>query len=159
MDDQLTPGSFKHTLNYLVEHEIDTSIFREYCNNDATTDWPACDPAMLIRLVLFAHSCDITSSHRIEWVCRQDVVFMVLSTDSQPHFTITLTSSRMHKSVGKLFLQIAMICDQLDLIGKEMLVTDGSRVSFNIVKERSATYQELADKKSLPYQIRLMVIG
>lgn len=34
------------------------------------------------------------------------------------------------------------------------------KVSFNIVgKERSGTHQELADKKSLPYKMRLMVIG
>ena len=67
----------------------------------------------------------------------------------------------MHKSVGKLFLQIAMICDQLDQIGKEMLVVDGGKVSFNIGRERYAPRvgrQEKSpisvhDKKSEPARL------
>ena len=34
--EQLVPGTFEHTLNYLVDHEIDTSIFHEHYNNEQT---------------------------------------------------------------------------------------------------------------------------
>ena len=34
--EQLVSGTFEHTLNYLVDHEIDTSIFHEHYNYDQT---------------------------------------------------------------------------------------------------------------------------
>ena len=73
---------------------------------------------------------------------------MALSADSQPHITtIADFISRMHKPVGELFLQILMVCDQLDLIGKDMFAIDGRKMSSNASKEWSGTHQELRNKK------------
>ena len=44
---QLVSGTFKHTLNYLVDHEIDTSIFHEHYNNEQTGRL-AYDPAIYV---------------------------------------------------------------------------------------------------------------
>ena len=89
----------------------------------------AYDPAMLLKVVLFAYSRGITSSRKIEKACWENVIFMALSADSQPHFTtITDFISRMHRPVGELFLQILMVCDQLDLIGKDMFAIDGRKI-------------------------------
>ena len=41
----------------------------------------------------------------------------------------------MHRPVGELFLQILMVCDQLDLIGKDMFAVDGRKISSNASKE------------------------
>ena len=79
--EQLVPGTFEHTLNYLVDHEIDTSIFHEHYNNEQTGRL-AYDPAMLLKVVLFAYSRGITSSRKIEKACRKNVVFMALLADS-----------------------------------------------------------------------------
>ena len=76
--EQLVPGTFEHTLNYLVDHEIDTSIFHEHYNNEQTGRL-AYDPAMLLKVVLFAYSRGITSSRKIEKACRENLVFMALS--------------------------------------------------------------------------------
>ena len=123
--EQLVPGTFEHTLNYLVNHEIDPSLFHEHYNNDQTGRL-GYDPAMLLKVVLFAYSRGITSSRKIEKACRENVVFMALSADSQPHFTtIADFISRMYRPVGELFLQILMVCDPLDLIGKDMFAIDG----------------------------------
>ena len=112
--EQLVPGTFEHTLNYQVNHEIDTSIFHEHYTNEQTGRL-AYDPAMLLKVVLFAYSRGITSSRKIEKACRENVVFMVLSADSQPHFTtIADFISSMHRPVGELLVQILMVCDQLD---------------------------------------------
>ena len=69
------PGTFEHTLNYLMDHEINTSIFHEHHNNDQTGRL-AYDPAMLLNVVLFAYSRGISSSRKIEKACRENVVFM-----------------------------------------------------------------------------------
>ena len=42
---QIIPGSFEHALNYIVDNEIDTTIFEtRYKNNE--TGAPAYDPAI-----------------------------------------------------------------------------------------------------------------
>ncbi|WP_281647655.1 transposase [Parendozoicomonas sp. Alg238-R29] len=79
--EQLVPGSFEHTLNDLVDHEIDTSIFYDHYNNDDTGRL-AYAPAMLLKVVLFAYSRGITSSRKIEKACRENIVFMALSANS-----------------------------------------------------------------------------
>ncbi len=145
--EQLVPGSFEYTLNYLVDHEIDTSIFHDHYKNDETGRL-AYDPAMLLKVVLFAYSRGMTSSRKIEKACRENIVFMALSADSQPHFTtIADFISRMHKPVGQLFMQVLMVCDQLDLIGKDMFAIDGRKMPSNAGKEWSGTHKELRDKK------------
>ena len=85
-DEQILPGSFEYTLSYLIEHEMDLSVFDDRYRNDETGR-KAYDPALLLKIVLYAYSRGITSSRAIERCCRENVVFMALSADSQPHFT------------------------------------------------------------------------
>ncbi|MBU1086215.1 MAG: transposase, partial [Candidatus Omnitrophica bacterium] len=58
---QIIPGSFEHALNYIVDNEIDTTIFANRYKNDETGA-PAYDPAILLKIVLYAYSRGITSS-------------------------------------------------------------------------------------------------
>jgi hypothetical protein len=59
--DQIQPGTFEHALHYLIEHKLDLSVFDpEYSNDDAGR--PAYDPAVLLKIILFAYSKGITSS-------------------------------------------------------------------------------------------------
>ncbi|MFP5465822.1 MAG: transposase, partial [Gammaproteobacteria bacterium] len=69
--EQILPGTFEHTLSYLIDHELDVSIFDQRYNND-DTGAPAYDPALLLKIVLYAYSRGITSSRRIERCCREN---------------------------------------------------------------------------------------
>jgi hypothetical protein len=85
-DQQVQPGSFEYALCYLVDHELDLSAFHaRYKNDDEGA--PAFNPAVLIKIVLLAYSRGIVSSRRIEAACRENVLFIAVSGDSQPHFT------------------------------------------------------------------------
>ena len=53
--DQLQPGTFEHTIDYLVDNEIDLSVIESRYNND-DTGAPVYDPAVLLKVVLFASS-------------------------------------------------------------------------------------------------------
>jgi len=77
---------FEYTLNYLIDNELDLSIFNERYQND-DTGAPAYDPKILLKIILFAYSRGVVSSRKIERACRENVIFMALSTDSRPHFT------------------------------------------------------------------------
>ena len=85
-DKQILPGTFEYTLHYLIDNEIDLSFFdTRYCNDD--TGAPAYDPAVLLKIILYAYSRGITSSRKIEQLCRENIIFIALSADTQPHFT------------------------------------------------------------------------
>lgn len=51
---------------------------------------------------------------------------MALSADSRPHFTsLADYIARMDKEVTHLFEQVLLVCDQQNLIGKEIFAIDG----------------------------------
>ena len=85
-EEQILPGTFEYTLNRLIDESIDLSVFEaRYRNDDGGA--PAYDPALLLKVFLLAYSRGITSSRQIERLCRENVLFMAISADSQPHFT------------------------------------------------------------------------
>ena len=50
-DHQILPGTFEYTLNYLIDNEVDLSIFEQRYHND-DTGAPAYDPAVLLKIIL-----------------------------------------------------------------------------------------------------------
>ena len=144
---QILPGSFEYTLSYLVDHELDLSIFEHrYCNDE--TGAPAYDPAFLLKIVLYAYSRGITSSRQIERGCRENIIFMALSADTQPHFTtIANFIATLEGEITALFRDVLLYCDQLGLIGKEMFAIDGCKLPSNASKEWSGTRADFERKK------------
>jgi transposase len=146
-DRQILPGTFEHSLSYLVDQELDLSIFdHRYANEEVGR--PAYDPAILLKIVLLAYSRGITSSRKIAAMCEQNVVFMAISADSRPHFTtIADFVSSCPEEVGKLFRQVVLICDELGLIGRELFAIDGCKLPSNASKEWSGTKADLRKKR------------
>jgi transposase len=126
---------------------MDLSIFDHRFHND-DTGAPAYDPAVLLKIVLFAYSRGITSSREIESACRVNVVFMALSADSQPHFTtIANFISSMDREITPLLLNVLAICAEEKLIGRQMFAIDGCKISSNCSKEWSGTRADFEKKK------------
>jgi len=145
--DQIQPGSFEYTLNHVVDNDLDLSVFESRYRNDYNGA-PAYDPAILLKIVLFAYSRGITSSRKIAQACRENVIFMALSADSQPHFsTIADFISRMDDVIEPLFTHVLMVCDGMGLIGREMFAIDGCKLPSNASKEWSGTRAELNRKQ------------
>lgn len=138
-DRQVISGSFEHALCHLVDHELDLSAFHARYSND-TEGAHAFDPAALIKIILLAYSRGMISSRKIEAACRENVLFIAVSGDSQPHFT-TLAAfiSEMGETVAKLFAQVLLICDRQGLIGREMFAIDGVKLPSNASKAKSGT--------------------
>ena len=139
---QILPGTFEYTLSHIVDHELNLSRFDARYANDETGA-PAYDPAILLKIVLYAYARGITSSREIEQCCRENIIFMALSADSQPHFT-TIASfiSSMADEIVPLFLEVLLICDEMGLIEHEMFAIDGCKLLSNASKEWSSTKAE-----------------
>ena len=146
LQDQLQPGTFEHTIDYLVDNEIDLLVFDSRYDNDEVGA-PAYDPAVLLKVVLFAYSRGITSSRQIARACEENVVFMALSADSRPHFTtIADFISSMSDQIQSVFTDVLSVCYTVGLIGKKMFAVDGCKISSNCSKEWSGSKNELRKK-------------
>jgi transposase len=157
-DRQILPGTFEFSLHYLIDNEIDLSMFDARYRNDETGA-PAYDPAILLKIILYAYSRGITYSRKIAQCCRENVIFMALSANTEPHFTtIAGFISTLDQEIIELFLEVLLICDEMGLIGKEMFAVDGCKLPSNASKEWSGTRGELEKKKKkMERAIRQMV--
>jgi transposase len=145
-DNQILPGTFEYSLNYLVDNEIDLSVFDKRYNNDKTGA-PAYDPRILLKIVLFAYSKGITSSRKIAECCENNILFIALSAHTRPHFTtIADFISNLDREVTTLFQEIILICDEMGLIGREMFAVDGCKLPSNASKEWSGTKADFKNK-------------
>jgi transposase len=144
---QIQPGTFEYTLSYLIDKKIDLSCFEDLFNNDETGA-PAYDPAILLKIILFAYSRGIVSSRDIARACEENVIFMALSADARPHFTtISNFVSHMKQQVNDIFSDILMYCNEIGLIGKNMFAIDGCKMPSNASKEWSGTRKSFKKKK------------
>jgi len=145
--DQLQPGTFEHAIHYLVSHKLDLSIYFSAYNNESNGR-PAYDPAILLKIILFAYSKGITSSREIEWCCQTNIIFKALSCDTVPHYTTIASFVSGHtQAIEDLFEQILFTCDEQGLLGHELFAIDGCKMSSNAAKEVSGTFKELEQKR------------
>jgi len=144
--EQILPGSFEYTLNHLIDHEVDLAVFEHRYRNDETGA-PAYDPAILLKIILYAYSRGITSSRQIERLCRENVVFMALSADSSPHFTtIADFIASLDAEIVSVFRDVLLVCDEAGLIGREMFAVDGVKLPSNASKSWSGTRADFGKK-------------
>jgi len=146
LSEQIQPGTFEFSLDYLVDHELDLSALDARFINDEVGA-SAYDPRVMLKIVLLAYSRGLISSRKIEQACVQNVLFIAISGDSQPSFThIAKFVRELGDVVHALFAQVLMTCDRLGLIGKTMFAIDGVKLPGNASKERSGTHAELAHR-------------
>ena len=159
LEKQVLSGTFEYTLNTLIDNKLDLSIFHKRYKNDETGA-PAYDPAILLKIILFAYSKGINTSRKIEQFCRENIVCMALSADTQAHYTtIADFISTMDKECADLFTKILAVCYTENLIGKNMFAIDGCKISSNCSKEWSGTKKDLLRKvekirKSIDYLVK-----
>ena len=144
--EQILPGSFEYALNWLIDHQIDLTVFDARFNND-DQGAPAYDPGVLLKIVLYAYSRGLVSSRAIERACRENIVFMALSGDTQPHFTtIAHFVSSLSTEITQVFRDVLLVCDEQGLIGKQMFAVDGCKLPSNAAKEWSGTRADFERK-------------
>jgi len=146
-EDQLQPGTFEYALHYLVDKKLDLSVFYPRYKND-DVGRPAYDPAMLLKIILFAYSKGITSSRVIQWCCQYNIIFKALACDCEPHYTtIADFISSKPSDIESIFEQILLICDQEGLLGNELFAIDGCKMRSDAAKTWSGTFKELGEKR------------
>lgn len=147
LEEQLVPGTFEHTLHYLIENYLDLSDFDDDYNNNETGR-PAYHPGVLLRIVLFAYSKGIFTSRQIAWHCERNITFMALACHETPHWTTIASFVSEHPdAITRLFERVLLVCDEHGLLGHELIAIDGCKMRSNASKSHSGTFAELEKKR------------
>jgi transposase len=145
-EEQILPGTFEYTLTRLIDERFDLEVFDAHYKNDEVGA-PAYDPAILLKIILYAYARGVTSSREIERLCRENVVFMALSADSRPHFTtIAGFIARLGDPIVSIFRDVLLVCDEMGLVGREMFAIDGVKLPSNASKEWNGTKADFGKK-------------
>jgi len=146
-EEQLQPNTFEFTLHRLIDNHIDLAAFYDKYKNESGGR-SAYDPAILLKIILFAYSKGITSSREIQWQCEHNIIFKALSCDSVPHFTsIASFVSSYPDAIESVFENVLLVCEEQGLLGNELFAIDGCKMSSNAAKEHSGTLDELSQKR------------
>jgi transposase len=146
LSEQLLPGTFEWTLNYLFERMDLSSYDTNYHNDDLGA--AAYAPKILLKVIMFSYSRGIISSRKIERACIENVVLKALAEDSEPdHSAIAAFISTNTEAVNTLFSEVLLQCSQLQLIAGEMFAYDGCKLPSNASKEWSGSIEELQKKR------------
>ncbi len=146
-DEQFALDPFALTLHHLIDNSIGLSAFHEKYNNDAGGR-AAYNPAILLKIILFAYAKGVQSSREIQWQCEHNIIFKALSCDSVPHWTcIANFISAYPDAIESVFEQVLLTCDSRGLLGHELLAIDGCKMSSNAAKEHSGTLEEFKQKR------------
>jgi len=139
---QSLPGSFEYALSYLSDHARDLSALEARFRHDAVGA-PAYSPAVLRKSVLLAYSRGLVSSRAMEAACRENVLCMASSGDSQPHCT-TLAAfiSTLGAAIVKVFTQVLVVCDRQGVMGRALCASDGVKLPSHASKAKSGTRRE-----------------
>jgi len=147
LSDHIYAGSLEETIHLIVE-DLDLSEFDELYKNDETGR-PAINPKVLLKAVLLAYSRGMTGSRRIERACRENVIFMAVCGDVQPdHATISSFITAMKGKIIDLFVQVLLICQEMDLLSGTHFSLDGVKLSSNASKEHSGTFKDFKKKRA-----------
>ena len=144
---QLVEGTIEHTIDYLIENKIDLSGFDQHFQNEKTGA-PAYHPKVMLKVILYAYYNGILSSRKIEKACQTNIIFMTLAAGEKPHFTyIADFIHRFEEEIKQVFLEVLLICWEMELIGGEFLALDGCKLPSNAAKEWSGTFSDLEKKE------------
>lgn len=147
LSEQIVDGTLSATIQYMIDQKIDMSSFEQYAKNDKTGR-PAYNPRVLLKLILFAYSNGIISSRRIALFSQENVVAMALCENETPDFTIIASFISSHgEDIKKVFINILLVADEMNLLGNTTFALDGCKLPSNASKEQSGTFKDLLKKK------------
>jgi transposase len=106
---------------------------------------PACDPAMMVAVLLYAFARGTRSSRQIERGCEEDVALRVLEAQQRPdHATIARFVERHQDAIAGLFGDVVSLCSKQGLVSVRVVAVDGTMVPGNASRNANVDYKKLA---------------
>jgi transposase len=126
-----------------VEQHLDTSAVHAV-RRTGGAGAAGYDPDMLVTLLIWAYANGVTSSRRIEGLCRTDVAFRVICAGQAPdHVTIARFRAAFPDLAGELFTQVLMLCARLGMGAVGTVALDGTKIAASASKAANRTGERL----------------
>uniref|UniRef100_UPI000AAB5E39 transposase n=1 Tax=Candidatus Thiosymbion oneisti TaxID=589554 RepID=UPI000AAB5E39 len=117
--------------------------------DDLTAGQPAFDPSLLLKLYLYGYLNRVRSSRRLERECRRNLELIWLLEGLVPSYrTIAEFRRENGKARRAANRDFVMLCQELDLLGRETIAIDGSFF------HASASDASITTKKRLEAQLK-----
>ena len=137
-------------LAYFISETVDTldlSAFYAPYEGDGRRNQPF-DPAMMVKVLLYAYATGTFSSRRIARKLEEDVAYRVLAAGNFPaHRTICEFRQEHLKAFGELFVQVVRIAREAGVVRMGSLVVDGSKVKASASKHKAMSYGRMLDEE------------
>src|SRR5580704_2093632 len=102
------------------------------------------DPDMLTALLVWAYANRVTSSRRIEGLCRTDIAFRVICAGDVPdHVTVARFRAGLGEAAGALFDQVLMLCARLGMGRLGLVALDGMKIAASASASANRTEETL----------------
>jgi len=156
LDDMISEDNPVRAIDAVVDYMDILSMDFKYGETKVTGRKPY-DPIEMFKLYAYSYYNGIRSSRKIERECHRNIELMWLINELKPdHKTIANFRKDNKKAIKVAFRRFTMICDELNLISKEVVVVDGSKFracngrtryhSKGKIAEKLAHYNEAAEK-------------
>src|SRR5437879_1569746 len=142
-----------------VVDELDLSvIYGSYETGDGRGQ-PPYDPAMLVKVLLYAYCTGLRSSRKIERATYRDVAIRVLAGDQHPdHDSIAAFRQRHLPALAGLFVQGLRLCQAAGLVKLGHVALDGTKVQANASKHKAMSYARMnASEHQLEREVRALL--
>lgn len=127
LDDMISPDAEVRALELIVD-KMDIRSLGFTHNETKQTGRKPYDPVDLFKLYTYSYFNGIRSSRKIEKECHRNIEVMWLIGDLRPDFkTIADFRRDNKKQIKAAFQKFSMICEELGLIGKDIVAVDGSK--------------------------------
>ena len=105
-------------------------------------------PSDMLKLYLYGYFNGIRSSRKLERECSRNVELMWLINCLKPDFkTIADFRKNNQEPIQKMFVAFSLICDELGLLGKEVVAIDGSKFRASNNSNAYWTKKKVEDKR------------
>lgn len=142
MREWLPAGHPVHVVIAAVE-QMDTGVFHA-ARKTGGAGTAGYDPDMLVTVLVWAYAHRITSSRRMEELCRTDVAFRLICGGNLPdHSTVARFRGAFEEAVGEFFAQALILCARLGMGRLGTVALDGMKIAASAAKAANRTEEGL----------------
>src|SRR5215472_10014249 len=143
MRDWLPPDHPVYLVIAAVEDYLDTSAFHS-ARRTGGAGTAGYDPDMLVMVLVWAYAHEVTSSRRMEELCRTDVAFRVICGGNWPdHVTFARFRKDFPGLAGEFFGQVLILCARLGMGKLGTVALDGMKITASASKSANRTEEGL----------------
>ncbi len=149
LDDMISADNEVRAIDAIVDRLDITDMGFVYSETKETGRKPY-SPVDMFKLYAYSYINGIRSSRKIERECYRNIEVMWLIHELKPDFkTIADFRKNNKKQIKQAFSKFSMICDELGLLGKELVAVDGSKFRAN--NSRLAYHSEKKLEKKIEH--------